>query len=102
MLAVTRCAVPLPDHPGFLLSARTALEVLAIRPGYLRGRVGQSGDDPDDWVLATEWAGVGPYRRGLSAYDVKVALAPLMAFVVNEPSGYEVRAAVDTRPEPQG
>ena len=43
----------------------------------------------------SEWEGMGSYRRGLSAYDVKLALAPLMPFVVNEPSAYEVVVGQD-------
>jgi hypothetical protein len=46
-------------------------------------------------VLATEWDAVGAYRRGLSAYEVKLALAPVMAYVVNAPSAYEVVVTVE-------
>jgi hypothetical protein len=49
-------------------------------------------------VLATEWEAVGSYRRGLSSYEVKVALAPLMPYVVNAPSAYDVVAGVDPEP----
>lgn len=93
MLALTRCAVPQPDQERFAGSAREALEVLSARPGFLRGHLARNADDPDLWVLATEWDAVGAYRRGLSTYDVKVALAPLMAYVVNEPGAYEVVAS---------
>lgn len=92
VLALTRCAVPEPDQEAFAGSAREALDALSARPGFRRGHVGRNADDPSLWVLATEWDAVGAYRRGLSAYDVKVALAPLMAYVVNEPGAYEVVA----------
>jgi heme-degrading monooxygenase HmoA len=90
VLALTRCAVPEPDQETFAGSAREALDALSARAGFLRGHLGRNADDPSLWVLATEWDAVGAYRRGLSAYDVKVALAPLMAYVVNEPGAYEV------------
>jgi hypothetical protein len=45
----------------------------------VRGRIGRAADDPTAWVLTTEWEGVGAYRRSLSAYDVKVDAAPLLA-----------------------
>lgn len=93
MLALTRCVVPEPDQPSFTDEARAALAALATRPGFVRGSLGRNADDPTLWVLATEWEAVGAYRRGLSAYDVKLALAPLMAFVVNEPGAYEVLSA---------
>ena len=37
--------------------------------------------------------GRASYRRALSGYDVKLALADLMAYVDNEPSAFEVVAA---------
>ena len=74
----------------FVTAARDVLAVLATRPGFSRGRVGRAMDDRSQWVLSTEWESVGVYRRGLSAYDSKVALAPLMVFIVDEPSAYDV------------
>ena len=46
--------------------------------------------DPTAWVLTTEWEGVGAYRRSLSAYDVKVDAAPLLARGRDEPSAFEL------------
>ena len=57
---------------GFAERARVALAAFAGRPGFRRGRVGRSVDEPAEWVLVTEWEGVGAYRRALSAYEVKV------------------------------
>ena len=93
VLALTACAVPEPEQAAFLRAAEATLAAMSARPGYVRGSVGRSLDDPERWVLASEWAGVGAYRRGLSAYDTKVALAGVMAYVVDEPSAYEVLAS---------
>ena len=90
MLAVTRCQVPPDQEDVFVTAARDVLAVLATRPGFMRGRVGRAMDDRSQWVLSTEWENVGAYRRGLSAYDSKVAFAPLMGFIADEPSAYEV------------
>jgi len=90
MLVVTRFDVPEADAPGFLPLARAALAAFAARPGYVRGRVGRAADDPTAWVLTTEWEGVGAYRRSLSAYDVKVDAAPLLARGRDEPSAFEL------------
>ena len=79
----------------FAARARTALAALADRPGFRRGRVGRSVDDPAEWVLVTEWDGVGAYRRALSAYQVKVDATPLLAQARDEPGAYEVPVAVD-------
>jgi quinol monooxygenase YgiN len=79
----------------FLPQARAALDALAARPGFRKGRVGRAADDPRTWVLVTEWEGVGAYRRSLSAYDVKVHAAPLLSRARDEVSAFEVLCAVD-------
>ena len=95
MLVVTRCQVPVGQDEILHASAR---EALTERPGFRRGHVGRSVDDETLRVLSTEREGVGAYRRELSSYDVKIALAPLMTYVVNEPSTYDVVARVDASP----
>lgn len=90
MLVVTRFDVPEDGASDFLAGAQAALAAFAARPGYLRGRVGRAADDPTAWVLTTEWEGVGAYRRSLSAYDVKLYGAPLLAQGRDEPSAFEV------------
>ncbi len=95
MIVVSRFDVPLADQAGFLPRAQAALAAFAGRPGYVRGRIGRAADDPTQWVLTTEWAGVGAYRRSLGAYDVKVDAAPLLALSRDEPSAFEVLVADD-------
>ena len=88
MLVVFRFAVADTDA-GFPGEARTALATLAARPGFVRGRLGRAADDPAEWVLVTEWDGVGAYRRALSAYDVKIRAWALLGQALDEPSAYE-------------
>jgi hypothetical protein len=95
VLVVTRFDVPEGDAASFLDRARTALAAFAGRPGYVCGRIGRAADDPSAWVLTTEWDGVGSYRRSLSAYEVKVDAAPLLALGRDEPSAFEVLHADD-------
>ena len=87
---VTRFEVPEAQAASFLPGARYALDSLAQRPGFVRGHLGQAVDEPATWALVTEWDSVGSYRRGLSAPDVKLATAPLMALSIPEPGAYEV------------
>lgn len=95
VLVVTRFDVPEADSAAFLPKAQAALAAFAARPGYLRGRIGRAADDATQWVLTTEWVGVGAYRRSLSAYDVKVDAAPLLSLGRDEPSAFEVLHASD-------
>jgi heme-degrading monooxygenase HmoA len=85
---------------GFAERGEAALHVLAQRPGFVRGRLGRATDDTSRWVLVTEWADIGSWRRALSAYEVKLQATPLLAEAVDEVSGYEVVSAVDGGPPP--
>ncbi len=87
--------MPEGESAGFLPRAQAALAAFAARPGYLRGRIGRAADDPTQWVLTTEWVGVGAYRRSLSSYDVKVDAAPLLSLGRDEPSAFEVLHSSD-------
>jgi antibiotic biosynthesis monooxygenase len=69
--------------------ARTALTALAARPGYVRGSVARSTDEPDAWLLITEWENIGSYRRALGNYEVKLHATPLLADALDLPSGFE-------------
>ena len=95
MIVVSRFEVPQEQLAAFAADARSALDALAAQAGFVRGRLGQSVDERALWSLVTEWDSVGSYRRGLSAYPVKLATAPLMALSVPEPSAYEVVASAD-------
>ena len=86
MLVVNRFRVA--DEDAFCANLAAATAALGERPGFLGAEHGRNLDEPDLWVLVTTWANVGSYRRALSAYDVKVALAPLMTDLLHEPSAY--------------
>jgi heme-degrading monooxygenase HmoA len=92
VLVVSRFTVPPEEAVSFAARAEAALGALAACAGYLRGTLGRAADDPTRWVLVTEWAGVGAYRRALSRYEVKVAATPLLASAYEEPGAFEVLA----------
>jgi hypothetical protein len=100
VLSVSRFVVPESAASGFADQAREVLRLLAVQPGFVRGRLGRALDEPGTWALLTEWASVRSYRRGIGAYDVKLAATPLMALSVPEPSAYEVVAAADDAQAP--
>ena len=74
---------------AFRSGLERAHEVLAVQAGYLAGHVGRNVDDPELWLLTTQWEGPGAYRRALSAYDVKLAAVPTLSRAIDEPSAYE-------------
>ncbi|WP_375474596.1 antibiotic biosynthesis monooxygenase family protein [uncultured Jatrophihabitans sp.] len=92
MIALTHFADSSAD---FADRARAALAALAARPGYLRGTLARSTDDPAAWLLLTEWENVGSYRRALGGYDVKLTATPLLASAVPDlPAGFESLADI--------
>jgi Antibiotic biosynthesis monooxygenase len=93
VIVVLRFTVPAAEEAGFVPQARTALSVLAERPGWRSSRIGRASDDPEAYILVTEWDSVGAYRRALSAYEVKVQAVPLLSRALDEPSAYEVLEA---------
>lgn len=90
VLVVSRFRVSAADADAFRRDMDVAHAALAARPGYERGTVGRNVDDPELWVLSTQWEHVGAYRRALSAYDVKLHAVPLLSRAIDEPSAYEV------------
>ncbi|KAB1902593.1 antibiotic biosynthesis monooxygenase [Micromonospora sp. AMSO1212t] len=92
MLVTNRFVVEAETVDEFTREAHGALTALAARPGYLRGELLRALDDPDHWLLVTEWESVGAYRRALGGFDVKVTAVPLLARSVDEPSAYETLA----------
>jgi hypothetical protein len=92
-------AGPLVDVRPFADRAGDALAALADRPGYVRGSLSRSMDDPADWLLLTEWESVGAYRRALGGYDVKLTATPLLAQALDLPGGFET--LLDIAPDGQ-
>jgi len=88
VFAVTRLRVPSGDVPAFTAAAADLLTALRARPGFRGGELGRAADDPELFALHTSWDGVGAYRRGLSAAEVKIAGAPVWAHALDEPGVY--------------
>jgi quinol monooxygenase YgiN len=95
MLAVTRYRVQEAESAEFLQQARGALRALAARPGWRGGQVGRAVDDPTLWILTSEWADIGSYRRALSADEVKVSAVPLLSRAIDEPTAFELLTTSD-------
>ncbi len=85
VVAVTRFRVPDEAADGLAVDAGVLLGALTARPGFGTGTFGRAVDDPGLFALVTTWEGVGAYRRALSAFEVKVAGAPVWLHAVDEP-----------------
>jgi quinol monooxygenase YgiN len=89
VIVVNRFRVPDEDTHAFRADLEQAREVVSGQAGYIAGRIGRNVDEPELWVLVTEWDSVGSYRRALSSYDVKLGAVPTLSRAVEEPSAYE-------------
>lgn len=89
MIVVNRFRVPEADAGSFRTDLERAHQLLAVQTGYVAGHAGRNVDDPELWVLVTEWRGPGAYRRALSSYDVKMAAVPTLSRAIDEPSAFE-------------
>jgi quinol monooxygenase YgiN len=90
MLVVTRHRVDPSEATSFLSQAQSVLAAFLTCAGWRSGQVGRAVDDPTLWVLTGEWDDVGSYRRALSAPDVKMAVGPLLATALDEPTAFEL------------
>ncbi|MDA9913104.1 antibiotic biosynthesis monooxygenase [Candidatus Nanopelagicales bacterium] len=68
----------------------TLVQSLSAAPGFSSATLGRSPDVPEEWVVATNWDDTGSFRRGLSRYEVKLALGALAPESQNLTSVFEV------------
>jgi hypothetical protein len=87
-----RSAAPADVVADFAANGARLQAALATRPGYVRSSFARALDDTTRWVLVSEWVGVGPWRRALSNYDVRIEVMPMMMRAEDEPSVYETVA----------
>src|SRR4029453_1759363 len=90
MLVVTRYRVDPSEATAFLPRARSVLAILSTCAGWQSGHVGRGVAGPTLWVVTWEWDGIGSSRRALSAPEVKVAVVPLLATALDEPTAFEL------------
>src|SRR5699024_5711215 len=102
VIVITRYTVPETDTESFRADAEAAIDVLSRRPGYRGHHIGRAVDDPSLWTVVTEWDGVGPYRRALSNFDVRVTAVPLLSRAIDEPPAFETcdQRSADRRVHP--
>ncbi|WP_018503361.1 antibiotic biosynthesis monooxygenase family protein [Parafrankia discariae] len=90
VVAVLRFEVPEPARAGFAAAGERVVAALAGQRGFRSARLGRAVDEPAAWLLVTEWAGPGAWRRALSAFAVRCELTPLLAWAQEAPGAFEV------------
>ncbi|MDQ3576009.1 MAG: antibiotic biosynthesis monooxygenase [Actinomycetota bacterium] len=90
MLAVNRLRADGDAEEQITGELAVLIDVFMTLPGFLRARAGRCLDEPDVWILLTEWESVGTYRRALSSHAVKTTGYPVFVRIVDEPGAYDV------------
>lgn len=93
MIVLFRFDRPTEQEQAFLTEAQAVLALLRGRPGYVRGWIARAADEPQLWVLGTEWTGAGAYRRAMADAEVRAQAAIFLGSARNEPSAFEVVVA---------
>lgn len=87
VITVTHHRPEVPEE--FAPAASHLLDVLSGTAGFVAGSLSRSPDDPANWLLILNWADAGSMRRGMSGYEAKVALAPVMVSAADQLSVFE-------------
>jgi heme oxygenase (mycobilin-producing) len=95
VLVLNRFMVPPDEADTFGGPAARALAALSRQRGYRSGRLGRAADEPRLWVIVTEWAGAGYWRRALSAFEVRMELTPITVHALDEPGAFELLRSLD-------
>ncbi|OAA28043.1 hypothetical protein UG55_100615 [Frankia sp. EI5c] len=90
VVAVLRFDVPEPSWGDFAAAGERVVAALAAQRGFRAARFGRCVDEPAAWLLVTEWAGPGAWRRALSGFDVRCELTPLLSWAQDAPGAFEV------------
>ena len=94
MLAVNRLRADGDAEEQITGELAVLIDVFMTLSGFLWARAGRCLDEPDVWILLTEWESVGTYRRALSSHAVKTTGYPVFVRIVDEPGAYDVLLAV--------
>jgi hypothetical protein len=87
---MVRFQVPERVVDEYVAGAEGSLGALARARGFQGGRLVRAVDDPDAWVLVTEWDGPGAWRRALGGFEVRQLLSPLLGWALDAPGAFEI------------
>ncbi|WP_307873935.1 MULTISPECIES: antibiotic biosynthesis monooxygenase family protein [unclassified Frankia] len=90
VLAMVRFQVPDVAAAEFAVGADGSLAALASARGFRGGRLVRAVDDPEAWVLVTEWDGPGAWRRALGGFELRQLLTPLLGWALDAPGAFEI------------
>ena len=85
------------DQQTWLSGAKSAIEVLQTKPGFLEANVLHSADEPTRFVVKTDWIDVGSYRKALGSTEAKIGVWPFLADMHDDVSAFENLLKADAK-----
>jgi quinol monooxygenase YgiN len=87
----------------FVDTAESWLTGLSTLPGWIRGSISRSPDEPTNWLIYQQWSDVGSCRRGLSNLGLRALAYELALSASSSISTFEpliiAEGAVFTNPQ---
>lgn len=85
---IHRFRVPEAELDGWRSATNELLVHWRDLPGWVTSELLRNLDEPDLWLLTSQWADVGSYRRHGLGGLAKMLWLPVMRWLVDEPSAY--------------
>ncbi len=84
------------DHLNWNITARDALEILQRHSGFISANIFHSADEPQHYLVQSDWQDVGSYRRAMGSMDSKLGVWPFLADVQDEVTAFEKLFTMDS------
>ena len=77
------------DDSKWKANARSALSILQKQPGFISATILHSADEPQRYLVQSDWLDVGSYRRAMGSMDSKLGVWPFLADMQDEATAFE-------------
>ena len=77
------------DDSKWNADAQSALSILQKQPGFISATILRSADEPQRYLVQSDWLDVGSYRRAMGSMDSKLGVWPFLADMQDEVTAFE-------------
>jgi hypothetical protein len=70
-------------------NARSALVILQRQSGFISANIFHSADEPQRYLVQSDWQDVGSYRRAMGSMDSKLGVWPFLADMKDDITAFE-------------
>jgi hypothetical protein len=77
------------DISNWNANARAALNILQKQSGFISATILHSADEPQRYLVQSDWKDVGSYRRAMGSMDSKIGVWPFLADMKDDVTAFE-------------